>query len=274
MATALPLLAHTGARGRLSTGHHPEEVPVSFASEPGRDDGGLPPVNIVVPDDARDLDRDVLAYRRELRARRRRQRLTRFLRPFQAPGFGRHAALIPLIAVCLAVALVGGAVLSVVTMSPAAAPTLSSPAGPAQAGSPAIELAALPPGSVQLDQGPVAVRSLVSSAIAIVPANCDCGIELSRLAGQAADAGVPLIFVGTTQPITQLDALAARYGDQLAVPAADSSGALTRAFHPASLTVLLVFRDANAEVLRDLTANFELSPTLHRLGQPSAITAT
>ena len=46
-------------------------------SEPGRDDGNLPPVNIVVPDDARELDRDVLAYHRELRARRRRQRLTR-----------------------------------------------------------------------------------------------------------------------------------------------------------------------------------------------------
>ena len=40
---------------------------MSFASGPGRDDGSLPPVNIVIPDDARELDRDVLAYRRELR---------------------------------------------------------------------------------------------------------------------------------------------------------------------------------------------------------------
>ena len=52
---------------------------MSFASEPGRDDGNLPPVNIVIPDDARELDRDVLAYRRELRAKRRRQRLVRLL---------------------------------------------------------------------------------------------------------------------------------------------------------------------------------------------------
>src|SRR6202000_3005825 len=59
----------------------PEEVPVSFASDPGRDDGNLPPVNVVIPDDARALDRDVLAYRREQRAKRRRQRLTRLLRP-------------------------------------------------------------------------------------------------------------------------------------------------------------------------------------------------
>ena len=244
---------------------------MSFASEPGRDEGGLPPVNIVVPDDARDLDRDVLAYRRELRAQRRRQRLTRFLRPFQAPGFGRQAAIIPLIAVFLAVALVGGAVLSVVTMSPAAAPTLSSPQGPAQALARPVELTALPSGSVQLDQGRVAVRSLVSSAIAIVPANCDCGIELSRLAGQAADAHVRLIFAGTTQPITQLDSLAARYGDRLAVAAADPDGVLTVTYHPSGLTVLLVFRDGNAEVRRDLTATFELTPTLHQLGQPSAV---
>ena len=34
---------------------------MSFASEPGRDDNGLPPVNIEVPDDARELARDVLA---------------------------------------------------------------------------------------------------------------------------------------------------------------------------------------------------------------------
>ena len=59
---------------------------MSFASDPGRDDGNLPPVNVVIPDDARELDRDVLAYRRELRARRRRQWLMRLFRPFRAPA--------------------------------------------------------------------------------------------------------------------------------------------------------------------------------------------
>ena len=59
---------------------------MSFASEPGRDDGSLPPVNIVIPDDARELDRDVLAYHREMRALRRRQRLAAALPP--VPGAG------------------------------------------------------------------------------------------------------------------------------------------------------------------------------------------
>ena len=65
---------------------------MSFASEPGRDDSGLPPVNIVIPDDARELDRDVLAYRRELRAQRRRRQLMRLARPFSRREFGGQAA--------------------------------------------------------------------------------------------------------------------------------------------------------------------------------------
>ena len=91
---------------------------MSFASEPGRDDGSLPPVNIVIPDDARELDRDVLAYRREMRALRRRQRRRRLLRPLSGPGVDETAAIVPLIALCLAIALVGGALLSVLTISP------------------------------------------------------------------------------------------------------------------------------------------------------------
>src|SRR5579863_2007668 len=122
----------------------PEEVPVSFASEPGRDDGSLPPVNIVIPDDARELDRDVLAYRREMRAKRRRQRFLRFFRPFRTSEFGGHAAVIPLIAICLAICLVGGALLSVATMSPASAPTISGSQGTAQAVMPTGELTELP----------------------------------------------------------------------------------------------------------------------------------
>src|ERR1700761_2319330 len=137
----------------------PEEVPVSLPSEPGRDDYDLPPVNVVVPDDARELDRDMLAYRRERKAERRRQRLARFLRPFRSPEFGGRAAIIPLIAVCLAVTLIGGALLSVATMGPAAAPTLSPP----QTAQPA-PLVALPSGPVKVNGAEVQVRSLVSSA--------------------------------------------------------------------------------------------------------------
>jgi hypothetical protein len=236
---------------------------VSFASEPGRDDGNLPPVNVVIPDDARELDRDVLAYRREMRATRRRRRLARLLRPFRAPEFGRRAAIVPLVAICLAITLVGGALLSVATMSPASAPTLS---GPAQSGAPRL----LPSGSVQLGRTQVPVRSLVTSAIALVPPNCDCGAQLQRLATQAVAADVKLYFAGSGAEIPQLGALATRDGDGAAVAAADYDAVLTSAYQPSGLTVLLVYRDATADVKRGLTANFDLTAPLRQLSRDGA----
>ncbi len=73
-----------------------------------------PPLDIQIPDDARELDRDVLAYHREVRAQRRRNRLRRLTSPFSGPG-----TVMPLLASILAVCLVAGAMLSVATFSPA-----------------------------------------------------------------------------------------------------------------------------------------------------------
>lgn len=238
---------------------------MSFASEPGRDDGNLPPVNVVIPDDARELDRDVLAYHREQRARRRRQRLMRLTRPFRMPEFGGRTAIIPLIAACLAISLVGGALLSVATMSPASAPTLNAPQSSAQPAVPPGSLTELPAGNVQLAGRTVSVRSLVTSTIALVPENCGCGAALGRLAGQAVGAHVNLYFAGSGRVIPQLPALVARYGDGAAVAAADSNSVLSVAYRPTGLTVLLVFRDATAKVLRGLPASFQLSQDLREL---------
>jgi hypothetical protein len=80
----------------------------------GSDGWDEPPLDIQIPDDARELDRDVLAYRRELRAARRRSRLKRLAGPLASNG-----ALMPLLASILAVCLVAGAMLSVATFSPA-----------------------------------------------------------------------------------------------------------------------------------------------------------
>jgi hypothetical protein len=244
----------------------PEEVQVSFASEPGPDDGNLPPVNVVIPDDARELDRDVLAYHREQRAKRRRQRLTRLFQPFRVSQFGGHAAIIPLIAACLAISLVGGALLSVLTMSPASAPTLSAPQTSSHPSATPGGLSELPAGAVQLVDGrTVPLRSLVTSAIAIVPVNCGCGTELARLAGQAVSADVRLYFAGDGQAIQQLPALVAHYGDGVAIAAADYDGVLSTAYHPTGLTVLLIFKDATVEVLSGLQPDFQLVPNLREL---------
>ena len=79
-----------------------------------------PPLDIQIPDDARELDRDVLAYHREQRAKRRRNRLRRLAGPFTP--FARHGSVMPLLASILAVCLVAGAMLSVATFSPATSP--------------------------------------------------------------------------------------------------------------------------------------------------------
>jgi cytoskeletal protein RodZ len=89
-----------------------------------------PPLDIQVPDDARELEREVLAYHREQRAERRRQRLRRLAGPF-APSAAR-GSLMPLLASILAVCLVAGAMLSVATFSPATS-TVEHPAKPATA---------------------------------------------------------------------------------------------------------------------------------------------
>lgn len=247
---------------------------MNFASEPGRDDGNLPPVNVEIPDDARELDRDVLAYRREQRAKRRRQRLMRVFRPFRLPEFGGHAAIIPLIAACLAISLVGGALLSIITMSPASAPTLNAPQTPGQPSASRAPLTQLPTGTVQLNGQSVQVRSLVSSTIALVPADCACDAQLGRLAGQAAAAHVSLYFAGSGAEIAQLPALVARDGDAAAAAVADPNSVLTHAYHPAGLTVVLVFSDATTEVFRGLAPDFQLASSLRELRQAGASLST
>ena len=238
---------------------------MSFASEPGRDDGSLPPVNIVIPDDARELERDVLAYRREMRAKRRRQRVLRLLRPFNRPGLGGPTAIVPLIALCLAIALVGGALLSVVTMNPANAPTVT-PSPTEQAAGPS----ALPTGNVRISGHTEPVSSLASSVLALVPAGCACGQQLDRLATQTAGSGVPLYFVGDGVTSQQLAAETVAYGHGYARAVDDPDGALARTYDPVGLTVLLVYSDAKAEVRRNLGSAFELASVLGGLKSSSS----
>jgi hypothetical protein len=87
------------------------EVAVNPGGGAGWDE---PPLDIQIPDDARELDRDVLAYHRELRAQRRRNRLRGLTGPIAGRG-----TLMPVLASILAVCLVAGAMLSVATFSPA-----------------------------------------------------------------------------------------------------------------------------------------------------------
>ncbi len=83
---------------------------MSRGGEPERDDYGLPPVDIEVPDDARELDRDVQMYHRELRALRRQRLLRRLGGPIARDGM-----VLPLLASCLALTLLAGTLLTMFT---------------------------------------------------------------------------------------------------------------------------------------------------------------
>jgi hypothetical protein len=189
--------------------------------------------------------------------------------PLRRRGLGGQAAILPLIATCVALAMLAGAMLSVVTVSPAKAPTLSSPRATSTSLSGPSGLTELPAGTVLIDGETVPARNLVSSALALIPAGCDCGSALRRLADQATAAQVSLYFVASGAEMSQLGSLTAQYGEGAALAVYDKDNLLGAAYHhPAGLAVLLVYSDASAQVRANLPAGFQLTSALRELGQP------
>jgi hypothetical protein len=140
-----------------------------------------PPLDIQIPDDARELDRDVLAYHRELRARRRRHRLRRLTGPLRGPG-----TVMPLLASILAVCLVAGAMLSVATFSPATGP--EHPGHPAASGLPSAAHRS------SAAQTPTAQTSAAQASAAQASAARHSAVASLTAASPAAGGG------GTAQP--------------------------------------------------------------------------
>jgi hypothetical protein len=257
---------------------------VNPGGEPGRDEGGLPPVDVDIPDDARELDREVLAYQRERRALRRRARWARLLGPLH-----QHGAILPLIASCVALSMLAGTLLSVFSISPAAAPVLSHSASPgagsganpgaslgatsgtssqASPSGPAPEASRLPLGTVYVDGKATAVRGLVRAVLVLVPRSCRCQQAVQQVTTQAARAGVRRVyFVGTADRMTDVTQLTRTAGLGTAVAVKDATNVLGAAYHPAGLTIVLVQADATTSVRRHLVAGqFQLEDQLRQLG--------
>jgi hypothetical protein len=250
-------------------------VRVDPGNDPGRDEYGLPPVEIEIPDDARDLDRDVQAYHRELRARRRHTRVRRLTAPLT-----RHGMVMPLVAACLAVTLLTGTLLTVLagrqvpllpsrgalgtTRPSSPGPSSTGPAstgpastGPASTGpaNAARQLPSLPNAQVILGSKQVGLRSLVPAVLAWVPTTCACAAVLRQLARQAAAARVRIYFVGTAAAVAELLALASQAGPgyrQKVIQ--DQTDALVIAYHPVGLTAILAQGSDSVEVVRNVQA--------------------
>ena len=227
--------------------------------DPDRDDYGLPHVDVVVPDDARELDRDLIAYRREERQRRRRTRLRRMVRPLT-----RYGLAAPIIALALLIAVVSGALLT--TLGPRPVPTStatatgrsSTPLAPTA--SPGVPGGPLPAGTVTYGSASHKIGDL-QGIIALIPQNCACDETIKQLAARAQPYDLKWFLVGAGSPDqAQLGRLTAAAGPG-AIAAVDQEGVLSRVFHASGLTVLLVHTD---QIVR------QIMPDLQASGLPAA----
>jgi hypothetical protein len=231
------------------------------------DENGLPPVDIQVPDDARELDRDVHAYHRELRARRRRIRWQRFAGPLT-----RHGMIVPLLAGAMALSLLAGTLLTITSSgqpyraTPVQAPRSLAPQPTESAGQAG---GLLPDATVAVDGKQIPLRELTTSVLTVVPDGCACDTALQQLTRQATATQVKVYLVGTGKAMRPLMTLAARVGHGAIQVVDDTGNVVAATYHPEGLTAVLVHSDAaTAPVQRNLDQGLQLQPNLAKLGTP------
>jgi len=153
--------------------------------DPEPDDYGLPHVDVVVPDDARELDRDIVAYRREERQRRRRARLARLARPFT-----RFGVAVPIISGALLIALISGLLMT--AFGPRPTPRTTTPArSAAPSAAPGRIGGYLPTGTVAMvsrNRRQGSLSDMSHGVIAVVPPACRCGKLVNELATRTQES--------------------------------------------------------------------------------------
>jgi hypothetical protein len=238
-------------------------------SDPENGDYGLPKVEIVVPDDARELERDVVAYHREVRQRRRKERWRRM----GIPLFLRYGIAAPFIASAVLIALISGVLMTVIAPRqtsrslPSTAPV--APKGAAgQIGGP------LPNVSLSINGTHALIPEKIHTGIiAIVPAHCGCDQLIKQLAGEATGEQVPVYLVSDQQSAKDVHDLYWKAAKGTASTVSDPSDVLATTYHASGLTAILVHRDGVVgKVLRDLKSHtdLDLAPDLRQLSQPGA----
>ncbi|MQA97489.1 MAG: hypothetical protein GEV11_23700 [Streptosporangiales bacterium] len=233
-------------------------------SDHDRDDNGLPPVEVAIPDDPSELDREITAYRREQRQRRRQERWQRLSRPFR-----RYGLLLPLIAVSLTMAIVAVLLITLLGPEPPRQPARRQLAvrGTADPG----EVGGLLPAAIVRDDDREAVRlrDLRPGVIMIIPEGCRCGPAVDHLTRQSREFLFNVYLVSAASPPEDLRRLASREGHGVARVLGDEKGVLAGAYRPAGLTAVLVHTDGVVGgVLRNVSPGVRLESTLDRLQRP------
>ncbi|HEY2505304.1 MAG TPA: hypothetical protein VGI58_02220 [Streptosporangiaceae bacterium] len=263
---------------------------VNSGGEPDRGDSGLPPVDIEIPDDARDLDRDVQAYYREQRAWRRRQRRRRLTGPLTRDGI-----VLPLLACCLILALITGTLLTVFTATGENQAGLQPPgsaAGPHRAGSASpgtkpsgspstgvpsigggvvpdiVTAAGLPNASLTASGHAIPLRGLAGAVLLLIPANCNCARTVARLSQMAGAISAGVYLIGTGSNANAIRQFATQLGPSLGATtrvATGAGGVLAQRYHPAGLTAILVSADHSVSTAKGLTAADNMTPLVQVL---------
>jgi hypothetical protein len=240
---------------------------VNRGGDPERDDYGLPPVDIEIPDDARELDRDIQAYHRELRVQRRHRLARRLGGPLTRDGM-----VLPLLASCLALTLLAGTLLTMFTARRALPSTMQTTGVPRPA-RPAVGQVGglLPEASVTLGSSQsAALRDFHPSVLALVPVGCRCAAAARQLSRQAAAASVTLYFVAAGSAVVQARSLARRSGLSGDHVITDSRDAMGGTYQTAGLTAVLVDKDgAVHSIQRDLGPAVQLEGSLRALAKPT-----
>lgn len=234
------------------------------------DDYGLPKVDVVVPDDARELDRDVIAYRRELRQQRRRERWQRIGRPFT-----RYGIAAPFIASAVLIALISGVLMTVISPVRARGRSRCHRRG-RSACVPATSAAVCPLGNVIYRHKPVPVTELINVAgvVLVVPRECGCDAVVQGIIRQAGDQRLQVWLIADDRSGKDDDAdvarLAASAPPGSALLADDPDRVLSSTYRATGLTAVLVRTDRIVrKILKNLQTGRDITADLRPLQTPS-----
>jgi hypothetical protein len=234
--------------------------------------GGTPAgADIVVPDDARELARDIAAWRREERWKRRR-------RVFERALGGRsstRALSAPIIITLMIAAALLGATLIFPGRAPDHSPTAPVPLVLAAPTATPGTVGGLVPDDALIGQtGATTARALrpallVVAQLVVGQSECDCAAALTHLANEAADNGLTIYLIGSKAQQPALNALAGSSSDAVRVMT-DQDTAITSIFAKGALTVVAVHADGVIEqIVNDFTRTSSLETVLPELKQPA-----
>ncbi len=210
--------------------------------------------DVVVPDDIRDLARDVAAYHREVRRAERARRLRQLL--------ARRGA-VPTIVVAVAAllaALVAGLLAVMAPRTVIRAPEAAPLAAPAAA--PGAQGGLLPSTTLIGPNGAVNTRqpALRPAVFALVPVGCHCRTLLNSLSGQAYGEGLQLaVVVPAASDPTAASLVSPRIGNASVYYDAPATlaGTIGRTH---GITVVVVYRDGTIySIQRDVTDSADAS---------------